>query len=124
MIQNAVCDVMKLAHVKQLADLGIAKGNKALIYDTYVDLLLEACFTFDKRQALHVRQKGAVYSSVLSDNALNYPYDPHDDGQYKTYQVDTDISEIMAYAADSNRVGNHPGSSSQASNRVPYADWT
>jgi hypothetical protein len=38
MIQNAVSEVTELAHVKQLADLGIANGNKALIYDTYVDL--------------------------------------------------------------------------------------
>jgi hypothetical protein len=46
-----------------------------------------------------------------------------DDGQYEAYQVDTDISEIMAYAANSNRISNRSGSNSQASNRVPYADW-
>ena len=107
MIQNAVGEVMELAHVKQLADLGVANGNKALTYDTYVDLLLEACSTFDKRQALPGRQKRAVYSSVLSDNDLDYPYDHADDGQYEAYQVDTDISEIMAYAANSNRISNH-----------------
>jgi hypothetical protein len=64
-----------------------------------------------------------VYSSVLSDNDLDYPYDLTDDGQYKAYQVDTEISEIIAYAANSNRISNRSGSNSQASNRFPYADW-
>jgi hypothetical protein len=123
MIQNAVGEVTELAHVKQLADLGGANGNKALTYDTYVDLLLEACSTFDKQRALPGRQKRAVYSSVLSDNDLDYPYDHADDSQYKVYNVDTDISEIMAYAANSNGISNRSGSNSQASNRVPYADW-
>jgi hypothetical protein len=36
MIQNAVGDVAELAHIKQLADLGVANGNKALTYDSYV----------------------------------------------------------------------------------------
>jgi hypothetical protein len=75
MIQNDVCEATVSAHVKQLADLGISNGNKALTYDNYVDLLLEACSTFDKRRALPERQKRAMYLSVLSDNDLNYPYD-------------------------------------------------
>jgi hypothetical protein len=38
MIQKAVGEVIELAHAKQLADLGVANGNKILTYDTYVDL--------------------------------------------------------------------------------------
>jgi hypothetical protein len=106
-----------------LADLGIANGNKALTYDSYVDLLLEACSTFDKRWELPGRQKRALYSSLFSDNDLAYPYDHSYDGQYEAYQVDTDISEIMAYASKVNKISNRPGMSNQASNRVPYADW-
>jgi hypothetical protein len=87
MIQNAVGEVTELAPVKQLADLGIANGQ-ALTYNTYVDLLLEACSTFDKRRASPARQKCAVYSSVLSDNDLDCPYDHADDGQYEAYQVE------------------------------------
>jgi hypothetical protein len=96
MIQNSVGEVTELAHVKQLADLGIENGNKALTYDAYADLLLEACSTFDKWRALPGRQKRAVYSSVINDNDLDYPYYHADDGQYEAYQVDTDISENMA----------------------------
>jgi hypothetical protein len=64
-----------------------------------------------------------VYSSLFSDNDRDYPYDHADDGQYEAYQVDTDISEIMAFAANSNRIINRSGSNIQASNRVPYANW-
>jgi hypothetical protein len=64
-----------------------------------------------------------VYSSVIRDNDLDYPYDHADYGQYEVYQVDTDISEIMAYASNVNKFSNHPGIHNQASNRVPYADW-
>jgi hypothetical protein len=87
MIQNAVGEVTELAHVKQLADLGVANGNKALTYDTYVDLLLKACSTFDKWRALPGRQKRAVYSSVLSDNDIDYPCDHADDGEYGNYGI-------------------------------------
>jgi hypothetical protein len=47
MIQNAVGDITELAHIKQLDDLGVANGNKALTYKSYVALLLEACSSFD-----------------------------------------------------------------------------
>jgi hypothetical protein len=47
MIQNALGDMTESAHVKQLADLGVAKGKKALTYNRYVAFLLEACSTFD-----------------------------------------------------------------------------
>jgi hypothetical protein len=119
MIQNAVGEVTELAHVKQMADLGIANRNKALTYNTYVDLLLEACSTFDKRLALPGRQKRVVYSSVISDNDLDYPYGHADEGQYEAYQGYTDILEIIAYASNVNKFSNRPGSN-QASNHIQY----
>jgi hypothetical protein len=38
MIQNAARDVTEPAHIKQLANLGVANGNKALTYDSYDNL--------------------------------------------------------------------------------------
>jgi hypothetical protein len=46
MNQSAIGDVTELAHVKQLADLGVANGNTPLTYDTFLALLLETCATF------------------------------------------------------------------------------
>jgi hypothetical protein len=48
--------------------------------------------------------------SYLVDRSVlyiaEYPYAPVDDGAYEAYPVDTDISDIMAYASESNRFGN------------------
>jgi hypothetical protein len=75
MIQIAIGDVTELAHVKQLADLGVANGNMPLTYDSYLALLLEACAAFDTRRELPGKQKGAVYTTAISGNNLDEPYD-------------------------------------------------
>jgi hypothetical protein len=85
MIQNAIGDVAELAHVKQLADLGVANGNMPLTYDSYLALLLEACATFDTWHELPGKQKLAVYTTVISGNNLDDPYDPVDDAGYTAY---------------------------------------
>jgi hypothetical protein len=66
MIQNAIGDVTELAHVKQLADLGVANGKTPLTYDSYLALLFEACATFDMRRELPGKQKRAVYTTAIS----------------------------------------------------------
>jgi hypothetical protein len=123
MIQNAIGDVTELAHVKQLADLGVANGNKALTYDSYSALLLNACATFDTRHELPGRQKRAVYATAIAGNEVDEPYDPYDDKGYKAYLVDTTISEIMVNAADSNQFSGKSGNGSQGSGRIPYSEW-
>jgi hypothetical protein len=50
MIQNAIGDMTELAHVRQLADLGVANGNTPLTYDSYLALLLESCAPSDTQQ--------------------------------------------------------------------------
>jgi hypothetical protein len=97
MIQNAVGDVAELAHIKQLADLGVA-----LTYNSYVALLLEACSNFDTRRELPGKQKRAVYATAIANNNSEEPYEIVDDAGYEAYSVDTTISEIMVNAADSN----------------------
>jgi hypothetical protein len=92
MIQNAIGDVTELAHVKQLADLGVAHGNKPLTYDGYLALLLEACATFDTRRELPGKQKRAVYETAINSNDLEESYNVGDDAAYAAYSVDTTIS--------------------------------
>jgi hypothetical protein len=57
---------------------------------------------FDTRLELPGKQKRAVYTTAISGNNLDKPYDPVDDKGYTAYSVDTTISEIMVNAADSN----------------------
>jgi hypothetical protein len=48
MLQNAFAEVSELAYVKPIGDQDIAPGNQPLVYETYMELLLSACSTFDK----------------------------------------------------------------------------
>jgi hypothetical protein len=61
MLQNAVGDVSELAYVKQIGDQDIARGNPPLLYESYMELLLSACSTYDKKTMLPGKQKRAVY---------------------------------------------------------------
>jgi hypothetical protein len=129
MIQNAVGDVTELETVKKLADLGVANGNRPLTYKSYVALLLEACSTFDKKRELPGRQRRAVYTATTTDRDPGYscdqyyPYEYLGNGPYEAYQVDTDISDIMAHASESKRFGNRSGSGNAKSSRIPYPEW-
>jgi hypothetical protein len=56
MLQNGVGDVSELEYVKQISDQDIARGNPPLTYDGYMELLLSACSTYDKKITL-VKEK-------------------------------------------------------------------
>jgi hypothetical protein len=62
--------------------------------------LLEACATFDTPREVPGKQERAVYTTAISCNNLDEPYDTVDDAGYTAYLVDTAISEIMVNAAD------------------------
>jgi hypothetical protein len=49
MIQDAVGDITELAYVKQISDQDVARGNKPLAYEGYMEILLSACSTYDKK---------------------------------------------------------------------------
>jgi hypothetical protein len=51
MLQSSVDDVNELAYVKQIGDQDIAHGNPPLDVDSYLELLLSACSTYDKNHA-------------------------------------------------------------------------
>jgi hypothetical protein len=62
MIQNAIGEVMELAHIKQLADLVVANGNKILTYDSKENhgLSHAPCFT-SSRQYLEDRSMRYIH---------------------------------------------------------------
>jgi hypothetical protein len=62
-----------------------------------MELLLSACFTYDKKIVLPGKQKRAVYASELDLDTYNT--------NYKTYCVDTNFVGNMANATDINRTG-------------------
>ena len=94
MLQNAVGDATELAYVKQIGDQDIARGNPPLRYEDYMELLLSACSTFDKKITLPGKQKRAVYTTTVETDLDTYQGGNNDEG-YAVYNIDTDISDIM-----------------------------
>jgi hypothetical protein len=80
--------------------------------------LLSACSTYDLQHSSGDQKKRAVYQSELASDP-----DPYDYNDYAAYSVDTDVTEIMAYATDTTRFGNRSGSGNQSSDRIPYSEW-
>jgi hypothetical protein len=100
MLQNAVGDVTELSYIKQIGDQDIAQGSPPLSYDSYMELLLSACSTYDKKVTLPGKQKLAVYTSVTASEDMEYRFDDTPDAEYGIFQVDTDISDVMANVTD------------------------
>jgi hypothetical protein len=97
MLQNAVGEVSESAYIKQIGDQDIGRGNPPLVYETYMELLLSACSTYDRKNVLPGKQKRTVYASEFDSDTYNT--------NYETYRVDTDVADIMANATDTNRSG-------------------
>jgi hypothetical protein len=73
-----------------------------------MELLSSACSTYDKKLNLPGKQKRAVYQTEIDNYGdTDYPHDDIYDSGYKTYHVDTDISEILVYNTNTNRFGNN-----------------
>ena len=123
MFQNAVGDVSELAYVKQIGDQDIACGNPPLLYESYMELLLSAFLTYDKKTTLPGKQKRAVYASEIASDGIDYSGSDPPDGEYEVFRVDTDISDIMAYATDTNRFGNNRNGSKPMSSFLPKDEW-
>jgi hypothetical protein len=118
MLQNAVGDLEALARVKLMNDHDIARGHPPLTYEKYVQVLLSTCSTYDSQRSSGDQKKRAVYQSKHAPDI-----DQYDDLEYAAYSVDTDVVDIMAYAADTTRFGNRNESTNQSSNRIPYSEW-
>jgi hypothetical protein len=86
-----------------------------------MELLLLACSTYDKMITLPGKQKRDVYSTKLSVDDGHIPVSDTLDGEYEVLTVDTDVSDIMVNATNSNRFGNQraPGKCKYKSNFLP-----
>jgi hypothetical protein len=115
MLQNAVGDATELSYVKQIGDQDIARGNPPLAYESYMDLLLSACSTFDKKINLPGKQKRAVYTTTVDTD----PYTYHDgDEGYAVYNIDTDISDMVMVNST-----NTSGDGQNTSSFLPRDEW-
>ena len=126
MLQNAVGDVTELAYVKQISDQDVALGNQPLAYEGYMELLLSACSTYDKKIMLPGKQKRAVYASAISDGGDDYPYADSPNEEHEVFQVDTDINDIMVHATNTSRFGKLKATASgkpKQSNFLPREEW-
>jgi hypothetical protein len=79
---------------------------------------LSTCSTYDSHWSSGDRKKRAVYQSELAPDPERYECN-----DYAANSVDTDVTEIMAYATDTTRFGNRSGSGNQSSNHIPYPEW-
>jgi hypothetical protein len=82
MLQNAVDDVTELAYVKQIGDQDIARGNPPLRYENYMELLLSACSTYDKKITLPGKQKRTVHTATTSEDEPDGYYNVGQDDGY------------------------------------------
>jgi hypothetical protein len=88
LLQNAVGDVTELSYIKQIGDQDVARGHPTLTYDSYMELLLSACSTYDKQLCLPGTQKREFYQTEIDkhDNT-DYPFDDTYDRGYQAYWI-------------------------------------
>jgi hypothetical protein len=119
MLQNAIGDVTELAYVKQIGDQDIARGNPPLTYENYMEFLLSACSTYDKKNTFPGKQKRAVYTATTSDDKSDGYYNVGQDDDYAVYSIDTDVSDIMENTTNASRFGNTSINSNSKSTFLP-----
>jgi hypothetical protein len=108
LLQNAVGDVAELLYIKQIGDQDVSHGYQPLTYESYMELLLLACSTYDKNLNLPGKQKRAVYQTEIDKyDDSDYPHDDIYDSGYKAYHVHTDISVILVNNTNTNLFGNN-----------------
>ena len=114
MLQNTVGDVSELSSVKQLSDQEVARGLPPLNFDSYIELLLSACSTYDK---LHTEPRNAKRSVY----ATNVEFDTSmDNGEQ--YTIDTDVTEIIALMSNT-QGSKYTAQNGQPTNRLPREVW-
>jgi hypothetical protein len=94
-LQNAVGNVTKLSYIKQIGDQDVARGHPVLTYDNYMEQLLLACSTYDKKLSLTGKQKRAVYQTEIDKyDSTDYPFDDTYDGGYEVTNRTTNQTAI------------------------------
>ena len=121
MLQNTVGDVSELASVKQMNDQDVARGKPQLDFESYVELLLSACSTYDKIHAQPRNAKRSVYSTEM-DSFVDCGQGDNFQEDGEQFNIDTDVMEIVALM--SNTQGSKPSRPiGQPTNRLPWEVW-
>jgi hypothetical protein len=121
MLQNSVGDVPDLANVKQLSDQIVARGENQLGVEGYLELLLSACSTYDKKHA-STRPPG-------QRNVYNVNTEMDDDGFYDAnsnndvFHVDTDVTDILAHSSNVRSQSSLTSRGSSMSSFIPKTEW-
>jgi hypothetical protein len=124
LLKNTVGDVAELSFIKQIGDQDVACGYQPLMYESYMELMLLACSTYDKKLNLTGKQRRAVYQSEIENyDDTDYPHDDIYDSGYEPYQVNTDISEIPGNNTNTNCFGNNGKSDKAQATFLPRDDW-
>jgi hypothetical protein len=96
----------------------IARGNPTLDADSYLDLLLLACSAYDKNHATSMKHKRNVYTTNDGEDNDNQSHDGGGNEQcYVEFNVDTNISEVLAYASNFRQNKGKPN------NFLPRDEW-
>ena len=99
MLENAVHSVSELRQVKNNADLEKTKTGVIFSYDQYSSLLLSAAVAYD----LHATPKRVKHQ------VFNHEFGQYDDN-IDSFDIETPISTVQAYAAVSNQSKSVPSS--------------
>jgi hypothetical protein len=87
MLQNTVSDGTNLSHVKQFRNQVVIRGEPALGFEEYLELLLSACSTHDKHHVTPSSGQQNVYSTTLEHDDNFY-----DDQDGTVFGDDTDVN--------------------------------
>jgi hypothetical protein len=99
MLENAVHSVSELRQVKNNADLEKTKTGVIFSYNQYSSLLLSAAVAYD----LHATPK------QVKHQVFNHEFGQYDDN-IDSFDIETPISTVQAYAAVSNQSKSVPSS--------------
>jgi hypothetical protein len=94
-----------LSYVKQLGDQDIARGLPPLTYQSYLEILLSAYSTYDKNIGVPVKQKRAVYETMLDEVNIDESRNDRDNDRFEVFKVHTDVTDILLYKSNVNRFG-------------------
>jgi hypothetical protein len=117
-LPNSVGDINELAYVKQIGDQDISRGNPTLDVDSYLELLLSACLANNKNHATSMKHKRNVYTTMVGEyNDIHSDDISGNERYYEAFTVDTDISEVLAYASNLRPQNGKPD------NFLPRDEW-
>jgi Reverse transcriptase (RNA-dependent DNA polymerase) len=118
MLENAVHDISELRQVKNNADLEKTKTGQVLSFDQYTSLLLSAASALDTQYTTK-RVKHQVFQHELFNNVDDeVPGDSYD-----SFDIETPVSTLQAYAAMHNKAKSTRYSMMEQKPRMSKDKW-